>query len=68
MLRVNFRVFLYNYNLGILVIIYLFNVIDSLRIYLLSYIYYKPIFYNLKGGDIASRKVNASKFYDFGRF
>ena len=54
MLRVNFRVFLYNYNLGILVIIYLFNVIDSLSIYLLSYIYYKPIFYNLKGGDIAS--------------
>ena len=49
MLRVNFRVFLYNYNLGILVIIYLFNVIDSLSIYLLSYIYYNPIFITLRG-------------------
>ena len=39
------------YNLDILVIIYLFNVMDSLSIYLLSYIYYNPIFIIL-GGEI----------------
>jgi hypothetical protein len=37
------------HDLGILVIIYLFNVIDSLSIYLLSYIYYNPIFIILRG-------------------
>ena len=40
------------HSLGILVIIYLFNIIDSLSINLLSNMYYNPIFIILRG-DIA---------------
>ena len=46
--------FIYH-NLDILVIIYLFDVIDSLSIYLLSYIYYNPIFIIIRG-EIQRRK------------
>ena len=43
------------HNLDILVIIYLFDIIDSLSIYLLSYIYYSPIFIILRW-EIQHRK------------
>jgi len=46
--------FIYH-NLDILVIIYLFDVIDSLSIYLLSYIHYNPIFIIIRG-EIQRRK------------
>jgi hypothetical protein len=43
------------HNLDILVIIYLFDVIHPLGIYLLGYIYYSPIFIILRG-EIQRRK------------